>query len=103
MVTQCYGTKASQEARDVRRAASDSTTGRGRWPLSFVPASTHAAQCKAAEKGEPFNGGSVLHPRLVLLLRDPLPKGTPWWAVLLTRVATLLAWGTAVALSFKHC
>jgi len=38
-----------------------------------------------------------------LLLRDPLPKGTPWWAVLLTRVATLLAWGTAVALALGHC
>ena len=71
--------------------------------MSFVPASTHAAQSKAAEEGEPLNGGSVLHPRLVLLLRDPLPKSTPWWGVLLTRVATRLAWGLAVALSFKHC
>ncbi len=43
----------------------------------------------------------MLRPRL--FLRDPLPKDTPWWGVLLTRVATFLAWGLAVALSLGHC
>ena len=35
--------------------------------------------------------------------RDPLPSGTPWWGVLLTRVATRLAWGLAVAIAFGRC
>ncbi len=43
----------------------------------------------------------MLRPRLVRFLRDPLPKDTPWWGVTLTRVATLLALGAAVALG--HC
>ena len=36
-------------------------------------------------------------------LRDPLPRGTPWWGVTLTRVATRLAWGLAVAIAWGHC
>ena len=34
---------------------------------------------------------------------DPLPPRTPWWGVLLTRVATRLAWGIAVAIALGHC
>jgi len=42
-------------------------------------------------------------PRPRALFRDPLPKATPWWGVLLTRVATRLAWGLAVAVALGHC
>ncbi len=46
---------------------------------------------------------SVAKQRQRAINRDPLPPDTPWWGVLLTRVATRLAWGIAVALSLGHC
>jgi hypothetical protein len=34
---------------------------------------------------------------------DPLPRGTPWGAVILARVVTYLAWGVGVGLAGAVC
>ena len=76
----------------------------GRRPVSFVRPLHRAAKSKAVERA---NASTEAEPNMLLptrlLLRDLLPKGTPWWAVLITRVATLLAWGLAVALALRGC
>jgi len=45
----------------------------------------------------------LLPTRLLLVLRDPLPKDTPWLGVVLARVVTILAWGLAVAIALGNC
>jgi hypothetical protein len=36
-------------------------------------------------------------------LPDPLPKGTPWGAVIFARVVTYLAWGIGVGIAGAVC